>query len=390
MISGVVLPSFLSCTLMLRFATQPVASEATQRYLPVPFHYQDTGYYCGPASLEMVFNFYGPDIPQTEIADAARTGEEGTSLDDMVRAAHFSNLSTSVGDALPWNITGYSERKLGYAAFARQGISLDELKSLIAAGYPIIVATQYSREWPDGHYRVIVGYNETHITFHDPWFNAPYEGPNVNVSYSEFLSLWQFSDYWGLFVSPWNISISAPENVGKNDVFNVAVTVTYPCPPPFTTDEYSASSLNTTITLSDGLELLPGEPSKKPVSLEYLYPGNSVTINWTLRADKPGDYVIAVESEGKITGFVPYTYEDRIGGSGNTTIHVQEASATIPGDVNHDGTVNILDIVAIASIYGCKEGDPNFNPEADLAPPYGVINMLDLVTCAYHYGQKYR
>jgi parallel beta-helix repeat protein len=61
----------------------------------------------------------------------------------------------------------------------------------------------------------------------------------------------------------------------------------------------------------------------------------------------------------------------------------------LQGDMNYDRVVNILDIVAISSIYHCQEGEPNWNPEADLAPPYGIINMLDLVTCAYHYGEKY-
>ena len=39
----------------------------------VPYHSQIKDYYCGPASLEMVFDYYGPDISQYEIADAART-----------------------------------------------------------------------------------------------------------------------------------------------------------------------------------------------------------------------------------------------------------------------------------------------------------------------------
>jgi hypothetical protein len=61
----------------------------------------------------------------------------------------------------------------------------------------------------------------------------------------------------------------------------------------------------------------------------------------------------------------------------------------LKGDVNDDGIVNILDVVKIASIYGCKKGEPYWNPFADLAPPYGKIDILDLVTCTVHYGQKY-
>jgi len=61
----------------------------------------------------------------------------------------------------------------------------------------------------------------------------------------------------------------------------------------------------------------------------------------------------------------------------------------LSADVNHDGVVDILDVVALASIYGCKEEDPKWNPAADVAAPYGVIDILDLVTVTSHYGQKY-
>jgi hypothetical protein len=305
------------------------ASTVTGCYLSVPFHYQETGYYCGPASLEMVFGFFGPDVPQIEIADAACTSKYGgTGLYDMVRAAHFSSLGTSAGDELPWNIRGYSTRGLGYAAFARSSLTIDELKSLIASGYPIIVAMQYSREWTEGHYRVVVGYNETHMAFHDPWFNSPYEGPNVNVSYSEFLYLWRIFDNWGLCVSPWNVSIATPDNLERDDVFNVTATINYPCPIPFSTDENPASSLNATITLPEGLELLPGETSKKPIGSSYLYPRSSVAVSWAVRANEEGDKPISVESEGRLFGSIPYAYEDRIGAHSNKTIHV--SSPVIP------------------------------------------------------------
>jgi len=62
--------------------------------------------------------------------------------------------------------------------------------------------------------------------------------------------------------------------------------------------------------------------------------------------------------------------------------------ARITGDLNNDGTVNIYDIVLIASIYGSREGDPNWNADADLAPPYGVIDIYDIVTCVSCFGKQ--
>jgi len=290
--------------------------------LSVPYHHQITSYYCGPAALEMVFDYYGPDISQIEIADAARTVRGGTG--SMVRPAHFSNLSTSKGDEMPGNVTGYTARELGYAAFhASWPFTLDELKSLIDAGYPIIVGTLFSEEEPVGHYRVVVGYNATHIILHDPW---PTIGPMLNLTNSEFLDLWFYD---GLLVSPWKVSVSAPQNVREGDVFTVTATVTYPCPTSFSAFEYPASMTNATIILPEGIILDFGETARKLLGTSNLPAGNSVAVSWKVKADSSGDYEIGIEAAGKVSGwFGGDSYEDRIGGFADSSITV--APVTIP------------------------------------------------------------
>jgi|SRR5271157_3280665 len=57
------------------------------------------------------------------------------------------------------------------------------------------------------------------------------------------------------------------------------------------------------------------------------------------------------------------------------------------GDLNGDGKVNLQDLVLLANAYSSKPGDATWNPSADLAPPYGIISLADLVTLALHYGQ---
>jgi hypothetical protein len=59
------------------------------------------------------------------------------------------------------------------------------------------------------------------------------------------------------------------------------------------------------------------------------------------------------------------------------------------GDVNGDGEVDIHDIVLACTSYGSKEGYPNWNPYADLAPPLGTIDVYDIVTIVSNYGKKY-
>jgi len=84
----------------------------------------------------MVFDYYGSDIPQPEIADVARTDVQygGTFTDDTTRAGHFSNLSTSVGNEMTGSITGYSFREIGYASFEQFGMTIEDLRMLIDHG----------------------------------------------------------------------------------------------------------------------------------------------------------------------------------------------------------------------------------------------------------------
>ena len=58
-------------------------------------------------------------------------------------------------------------------------------------------------------------------------------------------------------------------------------------------------------------------------------------------------------------------------------------------DVNHDLRIDILDIAIVTSVLGTIQSDPNWNPYADIAEPYGKIDILDVVKCTGHYGQKY-
>jgi hypothetical protein len=271
----------------------------------------------------MVFDYYGPDISQLEIADAAMTTHEGTG--GMVRPAHFSNLSTSKGDQMPGNVTGYTARKLGYAAFyADWPFTLDELKTVIDAGYPIIVVTWFSSERGSTHYRVVVGYNATHVILHDPWSSI---GPMLNLTNSEFLDLW-FSD--GLFVSPWGVSVSAPQNVQEGETFTVTANVTYPCPTSFYGFEYPASMTNATIILPEGMSLDLGETARKLLGTGNLPAGDSVAVSWKVKADSSGDYEIGIEAAGKISGeFYGDSYEDRIGGLGNVNVTVNPPPTTI-------------------------------------------------------------
>ena len=60
-----------------------------------------------------------------------------------------------------------------------------------------------------------------------------------------------------------------------------------------------------------------------------------------------------------------------------------------PGDIDHDFDVDIFDIVKAAGIYSSTPFDPYWNPHCDIAEPYGIIDIFDLVTIASSYGEEY-
>jgi len=311
--------------------------------IDVPFHYQDIDYYCGPACLEMVFDYHGEDINQTEIADVARTiGEPlyATFHDELRRAAHFSNVSTSMGAEMPENITGYTLRKLGYAAFEAHDMDLTQLKNLIRQDKPLILLMWYSDRHVSSHYRVVTGYNRTHIFLHDPW-NKPlwggrYGGPSIVFNYTEFSDLWSYYGNWSLYVSPWTINLSAPNYIKPETPFQINATITYPQPLPSALDNYTASSCNATIILPNNLSLAQGETLKKTVGTGFLEAGANSTVSWMLIANSSMTCTISVEVEGTILGsveahgnYTAYDYSDRIGATANFITELKEDN-TIP------------------------------------------------------------
>ncbi|MGQ9544317.1 MAG: C39 family peptidase [Candidatus Bathycorpusculaceae bacterium] len=308
-------------------------------FIDVPFHYQDTDYYCGPACLEMVFDYYGEDINQSEIADVARTiGEPvySTFIDELRRAAHFSNISTSMGAEIPdRNITGYTLRDLGYAAFEAHGMNLTQLKSYIDQDKPLILLMWYSEAHVYSHYRVVTGYNETHVFLHDPWNNVSwggkYGGSNIALNYTLFSDLWGYSGNWTLYTLPWTVNVSAPAYVKLEKPFQINVTIKYPEPLPNALSNYEARACNATIILPQNLSLMAGETLKKNVASGFFEAGASATLYWMLEADAYGVYTISVEVEGLVSGSVEshdnhpaYSYTDRIGARVNFTMEFGE------------------------------------------------------------------
>jgi hypothetical protein len=61
--------------------------------------------------------------------------------------------------------------------------------------------------------------------------------------------------------------------------------------------------------------------------------------------------------------------------------------ASFYGDLNGDGVVNMIDLSIVALAYLSKPGDPNWNPIADIAEPFGIINIIDVAAVAKERGK---
>jgi len=330
----------------------------------VPLYQQIDAKGCGAVSLQMVFEYYGPFIDQREIYDAARAG--GTTLPDMARAAQFSSESTAVGTRFPeFQVTGYTGRSIGYAGFYYAATEewLDELKLIVSQGYPVIVLVEWMPDYEGGdHYRVVIGYDDVskELIMRDGWVrelkdDQEYEGSTsqlasdnavddeyvgYRMSYEGFLETWREcdTDIWGVegmaygavLVTPWEVSISSPEQVTAGDRFTVTASVKYPCLAPFgdlVFPVFTAEDAAAQIILGEGLRLI-GSP--EVVSVGSLDAGDTFEVSWRLAATGDADVcTLEVLATGLVSGslnewkdYPAYDYEDLIGGSSVSTISV--------------------------------------------------------------------
>ena len=125
---------------------------------------------CGPTTLAMALSYWGHSETQYDAAPVLKPDPED------------KNVS-------PWEMETYA-RGLGLGATVRVGGTIDGLKALVRAGFPVIAETWYVRDAHDqlGHYRLVIGYDDTDGEF------LTYDslhGPDVTIGYQEMDELWR-------------------------------------------------------------------------------------------------------------------------------------------------------------------------------------------------------
>ena len=298
------------------------------------WYHSQSSMYCGPASLQMVFDYYGPLIEQADIADAGHYDDaQGVWPSDLIRAGHFSNSSTSSGLVLGSSnkLDGYPERSLGYAGFTHDWSDgspdypnrFIDLKRLIAGDTPPILCMWWDESHNALHYRVPRGYNNDtgEIICYEP--NLNYKGqPGKNYHFNEdtFVNdLWKIhtGGRWAMMSGPWIVNVTIPLEVDEGDPFTISTNVTYPCPYPFS--GYPASEANSVLELPGSYVIGGDNLSTKELDITTA-PGND-TVRWTVTAPRTMINItdtIRVTGSGNISGNVSSwwgseNYTDRIG-----------------------------------------------------------------------------
>lgn len=312
----------------------------------VPQHKQINGLSCGPAALEIIFDYWGADIDQKAIADAARSSSIGTYTWDMMRTGQFSHLSAAQGNFFPHDApaSGFPERPLGYASFNYSSDKFwwEDLKGIIASNIPVILLMKYAPNDDTGHYRVIVGYDETksEVYFMDPWARDQKRVTNpdgtVTWSMADFKKAWNYdkygtpNPYWGAVLMPWSVDLRKEGMVKADSTITVTADIKYPCQQPFDCSSYPAYDASAMIHLPPNMEL-SGSPR---INIGNIKAGQTATVSWDVRvnADASGS-VISVSAGGKVSGSVPevhwnghkisypeYGYTDEIGGKAKINV----------------------------------------------------------------------
>jgi tetratricopeptide (TPR) repeat protein len=151
----------------------PTATPAhTSVYLDGVRHVWQDWNNCGPATFSMALSYYGRSETQYDVQQAVRPNKW--------------DLNVS-----PHELAAYA-RSLGLEALVRQGGRRDLIARFLESGIPVMLELWY---YPDehggGHYRLIVGYDETT----QEWISYDVQlGPGYRVSYAQQDQEWQAFD----------------------------------------------------------------------------------------------------------------------------------------------------------------------------------------------------
>jgi hypothetical protein len=172
--------------------------------------------YCGPANLVMSLKFWGwtglpgdTRDPRDQVAYFIKPGVQDPTLDFIQQGKTDKNV-------MPSEMADFVNNQTDYRALIRYGGSMDLIKSLVAAGFPVVIEKGYFERDANGkiswlgHYLFVTGYDESQNGFivQDAYLEP---GKNLISKYTDFEIGWRAFNYLFMVVYP-------PER--ENELFN--------------------------------------------------------------------------------------------------------------------------------------------------------------------------
>ena len=156
--------------------------------------------YCGPANLTMALNFWGWKGDRDDVAIVVKPGSSNQNKSFIDRGFPDKNV-------MPYEMVDFVNEETEYQALMRYGGNENLIKSLIAAGFPVIAEKgYYERDYTGkidwlGHYLFTTGYDDGKGGFivQDAWLEP---GKNLQNKYETYLEGWRSFNYLFMVVYP--------------------------------------------------------------------------------------------------------------------------------------------------------------------------------------------
>ena len=172
--------------------TPTITATPTATPTPIPdevrlegtVHEFETFNNCGPATISMALSYWGWDGDQSVVGSVLKPNWRDRNV-------------------MPYELVDYVEDYTDFKAVLRYGGDLDQLKKLIAAGYPVVIEKGFEEEVPDkgwmGHYGLLTGYNDE-----KGWFliQDSYVAADYAVLYDRVERHWRSFNYLYIVVYP--------------------------------------------------------------------------------------------------------------------------------------------------------------------------------------------
>jgi len=140
--------------------------------------------YCAPSTLGMALSYYGWKGSRTDIGKVVKPYDDDYNV-------------------MPYELADYTVEKANLNAVTRIGGTLEQLKTLVAGGFPVILETgvyeiDLSNElsWM-GHYVLVTGYDDANSEF---ILQDAYNGPDHRMKYKKLESEWRAFNFLYLIV----------------------------------------------------------------------------------------------------------------------------------------------------------------------------------------------